>query len=203
MDQPPPVRIETPGVRHPLDDEPAEAQRRQQRAFGPRQGGGHRVGVIGQVVVRFVCPGCQVGAARGVNRYLCRCFAQGHVVRIVRFRHLISVITLLAFSSQTVAVEKFPCDMPQQDTSFETMSHHMGMHLEVDPHSASDSASDSVSGCCGQALCAQAGCMSLSVAIVGMGSPLASQSSNALDSEYFASYQIVARAALFRPPISR
>ena len=83
-----------------------------------------------------------------------------------RFRFYMAIFALLAFTSQSFAVVKLPCEQMAQHSTAPAMvattdMAHMG-HMGHMVHAEAENAV--ASGCCSQDDCSQMGCISASVA---------------------------------------
>ncbi|WP_335599813.1 hypothetical protein [Halopseudomonas sp.] len=116
-----------------------------------------------------------------------------------------AIFALLAFTSQSFAVVKLPCEQMAQHSTAPAMvattdMAHMG-HMGHMVHAEAENAV--ASGCCSQDDCSQMGCISASVAVVSTQSPFSVQFSQTLNTEYSVSFLTREVSSLFRPPISR
>ena len=119
-----------------------------------------------------------------------------------------AVFALLAFTSQSFAVVKLPCEQMTHQSHAPAMAGRMNMdhaahmhggdHVQVNITDKADTGS-----CCDQEHCSQMDCISASVAVVSTLSPFSVQFSQALNSEYSVFFLSQQASSLFRPPISR
>lgn len=110
-----------------------------------------------------------------------------------------AIFASLAFTSQSFAIVKLPC---------EQMTHHSTAPAMVETtdmdHMVHAQAENAVaSGCCSQDDCGQMDCISASVAVVSTQSPFSVQFSQTLNADYSVSLLTQELSSLFRPPISR
>jgi len=113
-----------------------------------------------------------------------------------------AIFALLAFTSQSFAVVKLPC---------EQMTHHSTAPAMVDTTDMADMdhmvhakpENAGASGCCSQEDCSQMDCISASVAVVSAPPPFSVQFSQTLNTEYSVSFLTQEVSSLFRPPIFR
>ena len=113
-----------------------------------------------------------------------------------------AIFALLAFTSQSFAVVKLPCEQMAQHSTAPAMvattdMAHMG-HMGHMVHAEAENAV--ASGCCSQEDCSQMGCISASVAVVSTQSPFSVQFSQTLNTAYSVSFLSQAASSLFRPP---
>lgn len=110
-----------------------------------------------------------------------------------------AIFALLAFTSQSFAVVKLPCEQMVHQSTAPVMAETMDMdHMD---HAEADNAD--ASGCCSQEDCSQMDCIAASVAVVSTLPPFSVQFSQALNTEYSVSFLTQEASLLFRPPISR
>lgn len=110
-----------------------------------------------------------------------------------------AIFALLAFTSQSFAVVKLPCEQMTHYSTAPSMAETTDMDHMV--HAKSENAGSS--GCCSQDDCSQMDCISASVAVVSTLSPFSVQFSQTLNTEYSVSFLTQEVSSLFRPPISR
>jgi len=109
------------------------------------------------------------------------------------------IFALLAFTSQSFAVVKLPCEQMTHHSTAPAMVNTTDMaHMN---HAVADNAK--VKGCCSQDDCSQMDCISASVAVISTVSPFSVQFSQTLNTEYSVSFLTQEVSSLFRPPISR
>ena len=120
-------------------------------------------------------------------------------MQLNRFGFYMAIFALLAFTSQSFAVVKLPCEQMTHHSTAHAMAATMDMaHMN---HAAADNAK--AKGCCSQDDCSQMDCISASVAVVSTLSPFSVQFSQTLNTEYSVSFLTQEVSSLFRPPISR
>ena len=111
-----------------------------------------------------------------------------------RFGFYMAIFALLAFTSQSFAIVKLPCEQMMNQSTALLMAETMDMdHMD---HA-------DAGGCCDQEHCSQMDCTSASVAVVSALSPFSAQFSQTLNTEYSVSFLTQVVSSLFRPPISR
>ncbi|MBR9910214.1 MAG: hypothetical protein GYB33_07670 [Gammaproteobacteria bacterium] len=120
-------------------------------------------------------------------------------MRLSRFGFYIAIFALLAFTSQSFAVVKVPCEQMVHQSTVLVMAGTM----EMDHIGHAELNDADTSGCCSQENCSQMDCISASVAVISTLSPFSVQFSQTLNTEYSVSFLTQEASSLFRPPIFR
>tara|TARA_R110002073_G_scaffold164700_1_gene321062 strand:+ start:2948 stop:3328 length:381 start_codon:yes stop_codon:yes gene_type:complete len=126
-------------------------------------------------------------------------------MRLSRFRFYIAIFALLAFTSQSFAVEEWPCQKMSHEPDAPVMSGTMalGSHTQASHTQADNALTAAAADCCSQDHCSQMDCISASVAVVSTLSPFPVQFSQTFNTAYSVSFLSQEASSLFRPPISR
>lgn len=117
-----------------------------------------------------------------------------------------AVLALLAFTSQSFAVVKAPCeqninqpDKPLTTGAMDGDHHNHVNNAQIDNADTTDDA-----GCCCQEYCPQIDCVSTGAAVANnIHAPFSIQFSQPLNTEYSVAFLTQEADSLFRPPISR
>lgn len=118
------------------------------------------------------------------------------------FGFYMTIFALLAFTSQSFAVVKLPCELMTHHSTAPAMVDTTDIaHMDHMVHAGAENAG--ASGCCSQGDCSQIDCISASVAVVSTLTPFSVQFSQTLNTEYSVSFLTQEVSSLFRPPISR
>jgi len=113
-----------------------------------------------------------------------------------------AIFALLAFTCQSFAVVKLPCELMTYHSATPALVDTTDM-ADMDHMVLAEAENAGASGCCSQEDCSQMDCISASVAVVSTLSPFSVQFSQTHNTEYSLAFLTQEVSSLFRPPISR
>lgn len=122
---------------------------------------------------------------------------------VSRLRVFITVLSMLALASQSVAAVAVNCSMMDPENSSAVEMEADG-HLDHMNHQTMNPANiqDYSTGCCGESLCDMPQCASPSLFSLVAETPVFSSLPRILNSEYLFAYSGIKQLSIFRPPIS-